>query len=91
MDSSSARSYWRDVGAPKVAARKASIGRRLSNTTIAAFVEFRSQKNTSRVLVESWFKGTREPYISQLVALCEILELDPASVFRSKLDIDAKA
>lgn len=72
--------YWRDVGAPKVRERKAELGREVSNTTIAAAVEKSSGKNTSRQLVEEWFKGEREPYVSQLVALCEYLDLDPATV-----------
>jgi hypothetical protein len=78
--------YWREVGAPKVRARKEELGRALSNTMIAAAVEQSSGKSTSRQLVEEWFKGEREPYVSQLVALCAHLGLDVEGV----LSRDAK-
>lgn len=76
--------YWSKVCAPKVRAVKRDLGRAVSNTAIAAAVEQRTGKNTSRQLVEAWFSGVREPYISQLIALCEYLELAPADVFLSK-------
>lgn len=61
-------------------AKKQAIGRSLSNTDIAAAVERATGKDTSRQLVEHWFRGIREPYMSQFIALCERLELDPKQV-----------
>ena len=72
--------YWKEIGAPKLRARKAEIGRAMANREIAAAVEARSGKGTTRQLVEMFFRGDREPYISQLIALCQVLELDPATV-----------
>ena len=72
--------YWRLVGAPKARAKKDELGRSVSNTSIAAAVEQKSGKSTSRQLVEEWFKGEREPYVSQLVALCEHLDLSIVEV-----------
>lgn len=71
-----AADYWKSVGAPKIRARKEALGRSVSNTAIAAKVEEASGKSTSRQLVEEFMKGEREPYISQLVALCAFLELE---------------
>lgn len=68
--------YWRLVGAPRVREQKAALGREVSNSSIAAAVEAATGKNTSRQLVEAWFAGEREPYISQLIALCSKLGLD---------------
>lgn len=70
-----AADYWREVGAPKIRARKEALGRAVSNGSIAAAVEEASGKNTSRQLVEEWMKGYREPYVSQLAALCEVLDI----------------
>jgi hypothetical protein len=78
-----AANYWRDVGAPKARARKAELGRSVSNSMIAAAVETASGKSTSRQLVEEWFKGEREPYVSQLVALCEHLGLELSGVLNT--------
>lgn len=75
--------YWRKVCAPKVRARKEEIGRALTNTEIGAYVEAATGKPSGRALVESWFKGEREPFVSQLLALCERLELDPFTVLAS--------
>lgn len=74
------KDYWRNVCAPVVRSKKAEIGRKLTNTDIAAAVEHASGKDTSRQLVEHWFKGFREPYLSQFVALCERLEIEPVTV-----------
>ena len=75
-----ASDYWREVGAPKLRARKAEIGRTVTNTQIAAAVEEKSGKATTRQLFEMFLRGTREPYISQLVAICDKMDLDLATV-----------
>jgi hypothetical protein len=72
--------YWRKVCAPRIRERKAEIGRSPTNTEIGAYVERETGKRTSRQLVEAWFAGDREPYVSQLFALCKRLEMDPLSV-----------
>jgi hypothetical protein len=72
--------YWKEVAAPKARARKDRLGRAVSNTSIAAAVEASTGKRTSRQLVEAWFAGKREPYISQFFALCKYLELDPGEM-----------
>lgn len=71
-----ANEFWRKFGAPKLRARKAEIGRDMSNTDIAAAVETRSGKRTSRQLFEHILHGRREPYISQLVAICDVMEME---------------
>lgn len=48
----------------------------MTNTEIAAEVEAKSGKATTRQLLEMFFRGEREPYISQLVALCSALDMD---------------
>lgn len=68
--------YWRRVCAPEVRARKREIGRSMTNTEIAAEVEAKSGKATTRQLLEMFFRGEREPYISQLVALCGAMDMD---------------
>lgn len=72
--------YWRKVCAPVIRDKKEKLGRSISNSTIAAAVEAKTGKGSSRQLVEAWFHGDREPYVGQFVALCEKLDLDPALV-----------
>lgn len=72
--------YWRVVCAPKVRARKREIGRSPSNTEIAAQIEAETGKPSGRQLVEAWFAGRREPFISQFFALCAVLTIDPMEV-----------
>jgi len=76
------REYWLKIGAPKVRLRKSEMGRKVTNSAIAAAVESKSGKRTTRNLVEAWFKGFREPYISQLVALCSVMGLEVGDVLR---------
>ncbi len=67
--------YWRLVAAPKLKARKQEIGRSRTNTEIAAAVELASGKPTTRQALEHFINGVREPYISQLVAICRAMEI----------------
>lgn len=77
------KDYWAKVGAPKVRLRKLELGRKVTNTEIAAAVELKSGKRTTRNLVEAWFKGFREPYVSQLVALCSTMDIGVGEVLRA--------
>lgn len=82
--------YWREVCAPKLRGRKREIGREMTNTEIAAAVEARSGKSTTRQLVEHFFNGRREPYISQFFALCEVMRVEPIGVLtRSSISTQA--
>ena len=72
--------YWRDVCAPKLKARKATLGRKVPEREIAAAVEAATGKSSQRGLVSLWLLGEREPYISQFFALCIKLGMDPMEV-----------
>lgn len=76
------KGYWKQVCAPVVRGKKAKFGRSLSNTAIAASIERATGKDTSRQLVEHWFRGIREPYMSQFIAMCDRLEIDPIEVLK---------
>lgn len=66
-----ASDYWRKKCAPILRARKQELGLKMTEREIAAAVEAESGKDTGRVLVHRWLDGSREPYVSQLVALCK--------------------
>lgn len=72
--------HWKNVCAPILMARKKELGRRVPEREIAAAVEAATGKQSERSLVGMWLQGRREPYVSQFIALCEKLELDPAEV-----------
>lgn len=80
VSSMESKDYWRNVCAPVVRSKKKEIGRAVTNTDIAAAVERATGKDTSRQLVEHWFRGLREPYMSQFVALCDRLGIEPVAV-----------
>lgn len=69
--------HWKTLCAPKVRNRKHALGRAVPEKEVAAYVEVNSGKNTKRGLVSLWVSGAREPYISQFLALCDKLDLDP--------------
>lgn len=75
-----ASDYWREVGAPKLrellVAYKEQSRTKINNSEIASQVETRSGKKTGRVAFEHFVNGVREPYVSQLVAISEILHVD---------------
>lgn len=75
--------YWKTYGAPKVRARKAEIGRELTNEAIAEAIERLSGKRTTRKAFENFMNGIREPYVSQLMALCSIMELRAEEFFQA--------
>lgn len=77
------RDYWRTVCAPKLKARKDTLGRGVPEREIASYVEARTAFRSGRALVQAWLHGAREPYISQFFALCEKLEVDPVEVLRA--------
>lgn len=76
--------YWREVCAPKLKARKDELGRAVPEREIAAAVEAASGKSSERALVSLWLLGEREPYISQFFALCSKLGMDPADVLEER-------
>ncbi len=75
-----AKEYWAKVGAPILRAKKDEIGRSASNTDLAAQVEAACGKRTTRQLFEHFINGKREPYVSQLVAMCQVMGVDLDSV-----------
>lgn len=75
-----AATYWREVCAPKLKAKKDELGRSVPERDIAAAVETASRKRTTRGLISLFLLGEREPYISQFMALCQKLGLDPLDV-----------
>lgn len=72
--------YWREVCAPKMLARKKELGRAVSEREIAAAVETATGKPSERALVWMWLHGEREPFIGQFFALCEKMGLAPFEV-----------
>lgn len=77
-------SYWREICAPKLLAKKNQLGRVVPERDIAAFVEAATGKPSGRALVGHWLRGDREPFISQFFALCQKLELEPFEVLRQQ-------
>lgn len=72
--------YWREVCAPKLKAKKEELGREVPEREIAAWVETATGQPSGRALVNLWLLGLREPTVSQFVALCHKLKLDPDEV-----------
>jgi hypothetical protein len=72
--------YWTKVCAPALSSRKNKLGRTFPEREIAAAVAKATGKRTSRSLVGMWLGGAREPYISQFIALCDTLGIDPKDV-----------
>ena len=83
------RVLWREVLAPRLKARKAELGRSVSETAIARDVETATGQDSSRSLVAMWFRGEREPTVTQFVALCMRLMLDPVEVLASRTYVGA--
>lgn len=80
-----ASEYWREVCAPAIRRRKKDLGRGVPEREIAAYVEAESGKLTSRGLVSLFVSGKREPYISQFIALCSKLDLDPVEILSGRV------
>jgi hypothetical protein len=75
--------YWKETCAPILRAKKDQLkgqGKIASDQALAAAVEDRSGKRSGRALVNHMLNGVREPYFSQFLALCDMLEVEPASV-----------
>jgi hypothetical protein len=72
--------YWKRICAPKLKARKEALGRAVPEREIAAYVESKSGKPTTRALISLFLLGKREPYISQFIALCQKLDMSPTDV-----------
>lgn len=72
--------FWEQTCAPKLKARKKSLGREMPERAIAEAVQRATNKKSKRQLVSLWLLGKREPYVSQFFALCHKLGLDPSDV-----------
>lgn len=75
---------WRDVLAPQLKARKNELGRKVPERQIAYEVAQATGQVSSRSLLSMWFSGEREPTVSQFVALCRRLMLDPVEILSSR-------
>jgi hypothetical protein len=79
------KDYWRLVCAPKLREQKERRwGRELPAWEIADAVSKASGKPIDRGAVGHWLTGVREPYISQFIALCSKLEIDPMEVLQQR-------
>lgn len=76
--------YWPEVCAPALKARKDELGRKVPEREIAAYVESETGQDSSRQLVSLWLLGKREPTITQFIALCNKLGVEPEEVLRIK-------
>lgn len=75
--------YWREVCAPRLREQKKALedaGQTITQEELASFVEANTRKRSTRALAGHWISGTREPYISQFIALCTKLRIDPMTV-----------
>lgn len=63
-------SWWARAKAVKAKAQK-------YDADIAAYVSENSERKAGRAEVNHWFNMKREPTISQFIALCDYLGLDP--------------
>lgn len=78
--------YWKRICAPFLKGKKDKIGRSLTQADMAEAIEKESGKDTARALVGHWLKGIREPYISQFVALCRQLGVEPEEAIKGDLE-----
>lgn len=83
-------SHWRLVCAPKLLERKEKLGRAVPEVEIAAFVESETGKPSGRALVWRWLHGEREPFVSQFLALCQKLGVEPNSILDGKATAEIK-
>lgn len=75
---------WRDVLAPTLKKQKDALGRKVPERQIAYDVAQATGQDSSRSLLSMWFSGEREPTVSQFVALCRRLMLDPVEVLTQR-------
>jgi transcriptional regulator with XRE-family HTH domain len=80
---------WRDVLAPRLKAQKKAMGRDVPEWRIAKDIQDATGQESSRSLLAMWLRGEREPTVSQFVALCRRLMLDPVEVLASRTYIGA--
>lgn len=74
------RTYYRAVVVPKLKARKVELGRAVPERTIAFDVMMATGQDSSRSLLQMWLRGEREPTVSQFMALCDRLDLNPIQI-----------
>lgn len=78
------RTLWRNEIAPRLKAQKDALGRQVPERQIAYEVAQATGQDSSRSLVSMWFSGDREPTVSQFVALCRRLMLDPVEILAER-------
>jgi hypothetical protein len=81
------QTYWRDVVAPKLKARKAELGRAVSEQSIAYDVAQATGQDSSRSLLAMWLHGAREPTVSQFMALCERMGISGIDMLQSSITV----
>ena len=85
------RVLWRDVLAPQLKARKDELGRKVPERQIAYEVAQATGQESSRSLLAMWLRGEREPTVSQFVALCRRLMLDPVEMLATRTYVGASS
>jgi len=74
------RTYYKKSLAPKLKARKDELGRSVPERSIAFDLQMATGQESSRSLLAMWFRGEREPTVTQFMALCERMGLSPIEV-----------
>lgn len=90
VGSVSPKDYWRLTCAPVLQRQRVAlkaVGQWRSQADMAAEIQEVTGKASERALVGHWITGEREPYISQMIALCNIVRLDPVALVAGKLTI----
>lgn len=82
------RGFWVKKIAPRLKARKDELGRNHPERTIAFDVQMATGQESSRSLLAMWFRGEREPTLSQFMALCDRMGLDPLEVITGRTFIN---
>lgn len=75
------KDYWAKVCVPKLRERKEQLGRNFTNDSISEEVERLSGKRTGRTLFQHFLRGRREPYLSQALAICKVMGIEPGEFF----------
>lgn len=75
---------WRERLAPVLKRQKDTLGRAVSERQIAHEVALATGQDSSRSLLSMWLRGELEPTVSQFVALCRRLMLDPVEILATR-------
>ena len=79
------RDFYRKQIAPRLKARKDDMGRGESERAIAFDVQMATGQVSSRSLLAMWLRAEREPTISQFMALCDRMEVDPVEILTGRV------